>query len=55
MLLFFMGRIPVPHSNPAMKERGKKTEGADAKGGGKAGVVKERVEGRLDCMIVYCL
>ena len=36
MLLFFMGRIPVPHSNPAMKERGKKTEGADAKGGGKS-------------------
>ena len=26
MLLFFMGRSSVPHSNPAMKERGKKTE-----------------------------
>jgi len=31
MLLFFMGRIPVPHSNPAMKERGKKQKGRTQK------------------------
>ena len=36
MLLFFMGRSWFCHRYPAMKERGKKTEGADAKGGGKS-------------------
>ena len=55
MLLFFMGRSSVPHSNPGMKERGKKQKGRTQKEVVKAGVSNERVEGRLDCMIVYCL
>lgn len=55
MLLFFMGRSWFCHRYPAMKERGKKQKGRTQKEVVKAGVVKERVEGRLDCMIVYCL